>query len=180
MNPTVGFPLLKPPSPPCQEHPQLLHPLHGGTGRAVPPCVTKGGAEGTRVVNKGLFSPEWGTVAGASCRTGGCFRGRPRNVRVSVVTCGGFLTLRGDSCPGRGGCEAHGWDLGTAVSLGRDSPDTGCLEPAGRVGRVTSQVSWVGDHQLVPVVLPPQVTANFMHKEAWHPPSSLPLKSTPW
>lgn len=76
MNPTVGFPFWAPPTPPCQGRPQLLHPLHGGSGRAVPTCVTEG-AGGTRVVNRGLFSPEWDSVVGASCRTGGCLEEDP-------------------------------------------------------------------------------------------------------
>lgn len=70
MNPTGGFPFWTPLTP-CQGHPWLLHPLQGGTGQAVPTCVTEGGAGATWFVNKGLFSLEWDTVAGASCRTGG-------------------------------------------------------------------------------------------------------------
>lgn len=72
MNLTVGFPFWSTPQVPWQWCPQLLHPLHDGTGWAVPARVTGGGAGGTWVVNKGLFSPEWDTVTGASCRTGGC------------------------------------------------------------------------------------------------------------
>lgn len=50
----------------------LLHPLHGGIGRAVPACVTEGlGEGGTWVVNKGLFSLGWESPAGTSGRTGG-------------------------------------------------------------------------------------------------------------
>lgn len=51
------------------------------------------------------------------------------NVRDSAVTIssGGCLTPRGDSCPG---CEARGQDLGTAASLGRDSPGTGGVRVA--------------------------------------------------
>lgn len=53
-----------------------LHPLHGGTGRAVPTCVTEGPGQ-TWVVNKGLFSPGWESLAGVSGGTGGCLEEAP-------------------------------------------------------------------------------------------------------
>lgn len=61
MNPTAGFPFWTP-LPPGQGHPRLLHPLQGGTGQAVPTCVTRGGAGGGLGCQQGVFFPWSGTL----------------------------------------------------------------------------------------------------------------------
>lgn len=130
----------------------LLHPVHGGTARAVPTCVTEGLGRGggwSRVVNKGLFSPEGESGVG-ELEDRWVFGGRPMNPRDSAATYGGYSTPpRGTAVWARGMAQGPGMGPGdSSVPRQGTARRWDALSHSGTM----EGVSWVGDHHLVPMV----------------------------